>query len=325
LALLLAAHLASAACNCALPNLAAERTALPAVYDQVFGLVPPHVPAYWQARLTKLAATPAEQWTLEQHLSAAVAEIQLGRERQAAARLRAQLDAGRLTPELEVTLARALCRLSHWSEAVPLLQHAVETTATPPARWRWQLLAAQHGYAFDAITLKSWHGGMCGFELSDRLGDNFRQAAPKPADDAAFRAEYEAGLWLKLGLPGDAFNGELGVFDLTRRDAPEGYFMLAELLAGAGYRRLAWHAYQRAWDLEHPRSIDIPTWQAAVAEPLGEADKYDLSPPRHYVIRRAVVNWVAEWRKWEAKTLAAGGDPDDPMTAAAFYQEHPRP
>jgi tetratricopeptide (TPR) repeat protein len=311
-ALLLLASVAGADCGCALKNLPAERAAQPLAYDAVFGIFTPHSREYWQARLK---AHP-------EGLEAARAWSGLGHDDKAAALL-----ADRDDPPLAAFRARCLARLGRWREAADLLQAALDHTPDkdrPPA-WAWQQLACVNGPAMVSRTIAGWHGGLLGQQLDHALGADFRQRATIPLADPKDRAFFEAGLWAKLSLPPLPFDGLPGVLELLPRGGPDPYYALGELLAACGYRRLAWHAYQRAWDLEHPMDKDLVADQNLESQPLDEPERMELTASRHYRLRRTVVNWQEACTTWERRTLAAGGDPDDPQALAAFLKEHPRP
>lgn len=314
---LLALGLAHGACDCktGLPSLAIERLALPAVYDTVFGLVPVHTREYWLRHAAALAKLDPVDFTPAQFDDLVAADAGLGRDEQALVLLRAH------RPTQVVAIARCLTRLNKPKEAVGVL----EPLKDPPVAVEYALAAARF-LSDQSRTRRAAHPScLLGFEFAEKLDATFRTSAPGPGTNGADRAVFERATWDKLGLRGDPYEALLPLFALQRGEWAEPYFALAELLSVAGYRRLAWHAYQRAWDLDHPRAEEFTAAQQQVALGLPEPERFDLTPARHARLRRAALAWTDAWQAFERRTLAAGGDPDDPDLLARFYKEHPKP
>jgi hypothetical protein len=302
--LLLAAQVLAAPCECkdGLPSLAVERTALPAVYEAVFGLVPAHTREYHQRRLDQGetdSTALARAWS------------GLDRDDKAAELVRAQ----------PAALGRYLARQGRWREAA----EAFAKVESPPLPVWYQHTATRFMAQARPRSGPTRRGCLLGCDLADRLGADFRATAPGIGVVGAVRGQFETALWPRLGLPADPFEGVLATFGLARDDWSEPYFALGELLAACGYRRLAWFAYQHAWELQHPLSDELPGYQAQAAQGLPATEAHELTAPRYYRLRRTALAWVGAFQAWERRTLADGGDPEDPQALARFYQEHPKP
>lgn len=312
-------------CECfgSFKSLAAERAALPAVYDQIIGLSSAHSAGYHRARLAALEARAAE-WTVTDAEQAAASASALGDDARAIELLTAAIAAHGATPARQAQLGRYLARRGQWTEAATELAAAAAAEPTR-AVWAWQAHAAAAGPTLTAREPSRYLFGLLGIEVERILGPRFRVQPPVIVAELGRETSLEANLWQRLNLPAAPFEGLLGVFELTRDDEPEAYYALAELLAAASFRRLAWHAYQRAWDLEHPDSVNIAGYQAQVAEALPAAHQWDLTPARHYRLRRAALAWSKARAVYEDKLVAEGTSTDDAGVLAPFYEEHPKP
>lgn len=313
-------------CDCqgSYGSLSAERTALPRIYDLIFGLSTDHGPEYHRARLARLEAVPRAQWSGQDYDDHASSQARLGRDLAAVATLEAKVAALGPAPATTALRGRYLARARRFGDAAAALAEA--SRAEPnSAAWAWQALAAEAGPALIARAPSKYSVGLLGFDMSLRLTSDFRTQPPVIVPPQGRGADLEAQLWRRLGLPPAPFECLPGVFELNATDQPEPFLALGELLAAASFRRLAWHAYQRAWDLEHPLSDDIASFQAQVALGLPESECYDLSGSRHYKLRRGAVAWTKAWLAYERELLKAGGNPDDATAVAPFYQEHPKP
>jgi tetratricopeptide (TPR) repeat protein len=320
LLLLLASRLALAGCDCVggLDSLQAERNGAPGVYEALLGLYGQHLPEYYQARAKRLRAEAAGGWTARLYDDLAFAEAKLGRPAEAAAlmRTKAQTYPSATT---DANLGRYLALAGD----LPGAEEALARASGALFAAEWQLRAVRYLRAAQARP-RDPRVSLLGFDLADHLGPDFRRTAPPSGLEAGPRASAEAALWDKLGLPETALDGIISAWSVFPPDHPEPSYALAELLAAKGYRRLAWHAYQRAIDLGHPRA-ELLAWQQQVLEGLPSGEARDHTPARHYSLRRTALGWVAAWQAFERKLLADGGNPDDPLAVDAFYQEHPRP
>lgn len=324
--LLVLALRAAAQCNCpgSYPSLAAERLALPRIYDLIMGLSTDHGPDYHRARLARLDALPRTQWTAADYDAQAASHSALGRDALAVSAIDAKVAALGATPASSALRGRYLARCRRYGEAARALAEASSAEPTNAA-WAWQALAAAAGPVLVARYPSTYRVGLLGFDLASRLTTDFRAQPPVIVPLQGRGADLEVQLWRRLGLPAEPFDSLPGVFLLCAGEQPEPYFALADLLAAASFRRLAWHAYQRAWDLEHPLSVDLAGHQAQVALPLPEGERYELSGSRHYKLRRGAVAWTKAYQAFERDLVARGGDVDDAAAMAPFYQEHPKP
>ncbi|NWG75600.1 MAG: hypothetical protein HXY24_13525, partial [Rubrivivax sp.] len=157
---------------------------------------------------------------------------------------------------------------------------------------------------------------MLGFDVAEKLGQEFRTAAAPETEVAPLLAQ--------LGLRSDVYEALVGLIVLDPEQA-EPYFALAELLAARADRKLAWHAYQRAYDLEHPRSVDILLFQDQVRAGLSRDGQAELTSLAHVRLRRRALEWQKAWQTFERQLIAAGGDPAEPAALARFRAEHPVP
>ncbi len=326
LALVMAATMACGECDCQgnYRSLTAERTALPRIYELIMGLSAEHGPDYHRARLAGLEARPRAAWTADDYDRYALSQARLGADAKAVVTLDAKIAALGAAPANSALRGRYLARCRRYGEAATAL---AEASGAEPANaaWAWQALATAAGPVLIARQPSKYTVGLLGIDLSTRLGSDFRTQPPLTIAPSGRGVDQEGQLWQRLGLPPQPFEHLPSVFELNATDQPEPFYALAELLAAASFRRLAWHAYQRAWDLEHPLSDDIAAHQAEVASALPDSERYELTSARHYRLRRAAVDWVKARWAFERALLKRGGDPDDATATAPFYQEHPKP
>ncbi|MDB5295415.1 MAG: hypothetical protein JWO31_1398 [Phycisphaerales bacterium] len=121
----------------------------------------------------------------------------------------------------------------------------------------------------------------------------------------------------ELGLEPDVFDGVVGMIRFGTGTSAELYLTLGDLLAASGDKHLAYRAYRRAIDLNHPRQAYLD----AMTKALGEYVKNhaDLSPEAVAAERSAADAWVAAYQAHEDGLIRAGGDPDAEAGLAGFY------
>ncbi|MCC7495521.1 MAG: hypothetical protein IT204_24435 [Fimbriimonadaceae bacterium] len=312
----------AAACLWDRDTLAAEAAGLPGVWEAISGLYPRHTREYYQQRRDTVGAEPTTPTAFD---DLAVAVERLGDPRRAASLM---VEKERRWPGQYTTWANYGTFLAHagrLDEAAVALERAL--AINPQAhfgRERYQLLAVR--YFLDAQRHPAVLTSRCclGFEFSERLGEAFRLSAPRELDDRT-RPTQQRHVLERLNLQPDVYDGLIGMMVIAQQDPPEFYYVLGELLAARGDRRMAWHAYQRAYDLEHPRSADLPLYQDEVRRALDRRQQDELTKPRHWAWRRRVLAWVDAYQTWERELLRSGGDPNDPARRAEFDEAHPKP
>lgn len=126
----------------------------------------------------------------------------------------------------------------------------------------------------------------------------------------------------ELGLKDNVFDGLVGIIRFGTGTSAELYLTLGDLLALRGDKNLAYRAYQRAADLNHPRQGYLKAAMYGVRE--GMSDKSDVAPEKIAAERAAAEAWVAAYQQYEDDLIRAGKDPDDEASYAAFYKAHGR-
>lgn len=323
LLLLLALTTAASACLWDRDTLAAERAGLPELYDAILGVYPRHTPEFYRHRIATIEA--AGELTEPLYDDLAVALERVGDSDRAIALMR-EKDAR--WPDRYTTWANLGTFLAHagrWDEAAAAVRRALELN--PDAhfqRERYQLLAIEQALLRRTDPAAANAVSFLGFDFEQRLGPAFRRTAPSGGEERQ-RAVARRHVLDRLGLEPNVFDGIVGMLVIAQREPAELYFTLAELLAATGDRNLAWHAYQRALDLDHPRAADIPYYQHQVAGALPREQQDELREPVHYRARRRAVAWVEAYQAYERKLIADGGDPEDPAAYEPFFREHPKP
>src|SRR5687767_15734765 len=100
------------------------------------------------------------------------------------------------------------------------------------------------------------------------------------------------------------------------------YFVLGDLLAYRGDKHLAYRAYPRAVELEHPRSNEIRSFMQQLKEGTERHGEFD-----EQLIRRERAEadaWVAAYQQFEDDLIRAGKDPSDEAPYEPFYAQHGR-
>ncbi len=163
---------------------------------------------------------------------------------------------------------------------------------------------------------------LLGFDLAAKLGPDFRLEPPLDSTADGWREAVDQRLGIAPELEG-------ALTDLIRLEGPEqaeAMFVLAELCAAHGDRYLAWHAYQRALDLRHPRAVDLPLLSgSARSRVVAQDTRSQFSELHHYRLRRQAVAWQRPGSAGRPNFLAAGGRRARPAGRQAFLEEHPQP
>lgn len=130
------------------------------------------------------------------------------------------------------------------------------------------------------------------------------------------RLHGSTAVFASLGLDEQAFDALVSMLTVYGADGlAEIYLTLGELLAARGHPRLAYSAYRRARELDHPRSDELRRWVRQIDEQL-EAQRRAQSTGDRFAyrgighkykatVRKAEV-FQAEWAQWEREQLGDG-------------------
>ncbi len=125
-----------------------------------------------------------------------------------------------------------------------------------------------------------------------------------------------------LGVKDNAIDGIVGMLRFGTGTSAELYFVLGELLAYRGDKHLAYRAYLRAVELEHPRGEEIRSFMQQLKEGTERHAVFD-----EQLIRRERAEadaWVAAYQQFEDDLIRAGKDPTDESLYEPFYAGHGR-
>jgi tetratricopeptide (TPR) repeat protein len=149
----------------------------------------------------------------------------------------------------------------------------------------------------------------------------------QPPDDHFLIANGQSSVELKP----DAFEGIVGIFRFGTGNSAELYFVLGEMLEqraigrhGASQMHLAYRAYLRAIELNHPRSQEI---RDHLYQVFNGAKEHDPTGYQDTLIARERADgaaWLKAYQAYEDALVRAGKDTDDESNYAAFYADHPR-
>ncbi len=243
---------AARACGWDTESYHAEATSLPCVYDAVLGYYPRHTVGYYETRIA--AADAALAWA--PHYAPALDDKAL-----------ALLKLGELEPSRVVMLRRAEADpdgygthanlgtlLTFTGEYAAALPHIDRAMALEPKahfgreRYHRQLVAFLIAGAKDPAA----------FTRTDFLGRELTDAQRFDGSPAAFTA---------AGVPPDALDALVSMIAVYGADRMSHlYFALGNLLALHGDVRLAWSAYKRAIELDHPRKAELKSWLKRLRE-----------------------------------------------------------
>jgi tetratricopeptide (TPR) repeat protein len=233
---------------------AAEAASLPCVFDTLIGAFPRHSKAFHEARLR--AAEAVLDWA-PAHLDAldakGVALMKLGR-----------LDEARAV----MTRRAALAPRDYASHA------NLGTIYTFTGEWPKALAAIDRALAIDPeahFGREKYHKKLVEFlqriaaDPSLALRENFLGIELTEED----RIHGSKQAFSRAGAEESAFDALVSMIAVYGADQiSHVYFAFGELLALHGDKRLAWTAYQRALELDHPRKKEIRIWQNALSARL---------------------------------------------------------
>lgn len=122
------------------------------------------------------------------------------------------------------------------------------------------------------------------------------------------------------GLKPNVFDGVVGMIRFGTGKSPDLFYALGNLLVLRGDKHLAYRAYQRAIEYEHPRAADI----AILAERVHTYISSEQSASAKTIEREHADAdaWVAAYQQFEDGLIRAGKDVEDESNYAAFYAEH---
>ncbi len=300
----------------------AEAHSLPCVYDAIFGHYPKHTAEYHETRIAAadaaLAWAPFDVAALDDK---AIALLKLGRLEESRA---VMLKLEEADPEGYGTHANLGTLQTFTGAYEQALVHIDRAMAIEPQahfgreRYHRQLVVFLAAGQKDPAQLA--RGNFLGLELSEaqRFGGSPAAFAAAGQDPAAF----------------DALVSMIAVYGADHMSHL--YFALGDLLALHGDLRLAWSAYKRASELDHPRRTEIKRWlprlQTAVAVqpghvrrvPLGARDSVPADPdnPESHSIykeggylgvdsvyltgRALAAQFVEAYQDWERRQLRHG-------------------
>jgi tetratricopeptide (TPR) repeat protein len=142
-------------------------------------------------------------------------------------------------------------------------------------------------------------------------GDNY---------DWAYRGSPE---WVrKQGFKDNVFDGIVGMIRFGTGTSPELYLALGDLLVLRGDKNLAYRAYQRALELNHPRQEYLKMMMRGLREMI--PDRASIEPEAIAADRADAEAWVKAYQEFEDDLLREGKDVDDEANYAPFYRKHGR-
>jgi tetratricopeptide (TPR) repeat protein len=326
-----------------------ERRGLPGIAEVLAGKWERHSPFFYAdraARMRRLIERDPADWAAYDNL--AVALEKLGRFDEAIA---VMADKERLNPGQYTTYANLGTFYLHKGELAPGIAYIRQALAINPAahfgRETYQLKLAEFLRAGrdDPRLLTSQNFlGIAGGKRVDAgwSGELATQPATRPAT-AATAADVPAtgpptrssnagdeiperqywamrggpGQLRELGLDDDVFDGIVGMIRFGTGTSAELYLALGDLLALRGDKHLAYRAYQRALDLNHPRRAYLTDVMDTLRDRV--QDKAEFAPEKIAAERAAADAWVAAYQKYEDDLIRAGKNPDDEANLAGFY------
>jgi len=149
------------------------------------------------------------------------------------------------------------------------------------------------------------------------------QPATEPSDDD------ESNLWairsmdrgsLPEPLKENVFDGIVGMIRFGTGKSAELYLTLGDLLAMRGDKHLAYRAYQRALDLQHPRQDYLQSVMRVLKKQSPESQEF--AAERIAAERAAADAWVTAYQQYEDDLIRVGKDPEDESNLADFYAKH---
>lgn len=130
-------------------------------------------------------------------------------------------------------------------------------------------------------------------------------------------ARGEPARLAELGLKPNAIEGIVGIIRFGTGTSAELYLTLGDLLALRGDKHLAYRAYPRARELDHPRKAYLASAITSLSNHV--EDRSALNETAVAAERAAAAEWVAAYQRYEDDLIRAGKDPEDETNLADFY------
>jgi tetratricopeptide (TPR) repeat protein len=289
------------ACGWSWETYAAEGESLPCVYDALLGYFPAHTPEYHEAvtRAVDYALGWTPQWTAGLDAKG-LALMHLSRYPEAEVVMKQ-----RLSINAEAYAAHAnLGTLFTFTRQFPTaLRHIDRAMALEPK--------AHFGREIYHRKLVVFLGD-AQRDPNVALNRNFLDVAVDTDQRlAGSEAKYE-----EAGLETNAFDALVSMIAVYGAEhVAEIYLTLGDLLSLRGHSKLAWTAYKRALELDHPRKTELETWIAAMARRASVEPKPrepgDFRPGGHRGLPYAALRADAKrartfYGDWERKQIVAG-------------------
>lgn len=154
-------------------------------------------------------------------------------------------------------------------------------------------------------------------------------ATTRPASEAAVKGPFDLHWSLaphdlsQVGLKENVTDGLVGIIRFGTGTSAELFLALGDVLHLRGHKALAYRAYKRARDLNHPRKDYLSAVMASIEDNAGHTSTRDSISDAGIKAERADADaWVAAFQTYEDDLLRAGKDVNDETNYAAFYAAH---
>lgn len=291
-----------------------ERSGMPGIAEVLAGRFEKHSEFFYKKRIESMTALiAADPKNLAAYDNLAVAHEKLGDQDAAIA---VMLEKEKIAPGEYTTAANLGTFYLHKGDFENGIAHIERALVINPdahfGREEYQLKLARF--------LRDAKANPKLLETQNFLGVDFERG-----DEGQFRRVNDTlsrgpGPLGKLGLKENVFDGIVGMLRFGTGKSAELHFVLGELLAYRGDKHLAYRAYQRAIDLNHPRSEEIGHYMAAVKDGVEHA--HNFAPEVIAKERADAEAWVKAYQDYEDQLLRDGKDVTDERSYAAFYRRH---
>lgn len=117
----------------------------------------------------------------------------------------------------------------------------------------------------------------------------------------------------------DAITGIVGMVRFGTGTSPHLYFALGDLLAARGDKHLAYRAYRRALEFEHPRPELVTAAANSVQEMIEKSGTMDADFAKE---KQHAAEWVKAYQAYERALIEHGKSTEDESNYDAFYRQH---
>jgi tetratricopeptide (TPR) repeat protein len=279
----------------------AEAKSLPCVHDALLGYWPKHTDAWHETRIA--AADYGLRWVpgwTEGLDAKGISLLHLGRLEQAEAIMRQR---HAITPDAYPSHANLGTLYTFTGKLDAALEHIDVAMAREPnahfgrEKYHRALVVFLARVAADPSVAQ--RENFLGLQLSEQQ-----------------RLHGSKAVFDSLGLEEPAFDGLVSMLTVYGADGlAEIYLTLGELLAARGHPRLAYTAYRRARELDHPRDDELRRWVRQIDDQLESENRQPDNDGRNSyrgighkfasTSRKAEV-FQAEWAQWEHEQLGLG-------------------